>query len=115
MTSTSTMLATAVRIIRVTDAQALLLARLIEQSSDAPAALYPVAAALRSAANLDRCDDCGTLHPTAALDCSGDLAVCHDCGGATQHPYRSRLDARAIDAEAHDIPRFMVDHPIELD
>jgi hypothetical protein len=99
----------------VTHAQALFLARLIEQSSDSPAMLYPVAARLRSAANLDRCDDCGTLHPHAALDCIGDLAVCHGCGGVAPHPYRSGLDSRAVDAEMHDIPRFMAGHPIEQD
>ena len=90
------------------------LARLIE-TSESPAAvpLYPVASLIRSRFNLDRCDGCGRLSASRHLVSTGDLSLCGDCRDAS-HPYRSAA-AKRIDAEAHDIPRFMAAHPIELD
>lgn len=118
------MTTTATTTIALTTPQCLALARLIEQSSDAPADLYPVAARIRSAANLDRCDDCGTLHAHADLDCVGDECYCRACGGSSarlwptvgQHPYRAGI-ARgpALDATEHDVPRFQQGMPLELD
>lgn len=111
--------------ITIDPAQCLALARLIEQSGDTPAILYPLASLLRSRANLDRCDECGVLHRHADLDSAGDIALCRACGGTVTtvaelaaHPYRThspRFIAATIDAESHDVPAFMAGAPLELD